>query len=96
MAPSSKAKTHILQNIDLPSILEPAESPSHIAGTKGTEPNIVSEVCQEPHCKTCASWTIPGNVVNCKEYYLYSCTMSVYAIICVVLCYVCIPSLGGG
>ncbi|KAK9908291.1 hypothetical protein WJX75_005628 [Coccomyxa subellipsoidea] len=34
MAPSSKAKTHILQNIDLPSILEPAESPSHIAGTK--------------------------------------------------------------
>ncbi|BDA44759.1 probable pyruvate kinase 2, cytosolic [Coccomyxa sp. Obi] len=34
MAPISKAKTHILQNIDLPSILEPADTPSHIAGTK--------------------------------------------------------------
>ncbi|EIE21536.1 Phosphoenolpyruvate/pyruvate domain-containing protein [Coccomyxa subellipsoidea C-169] len=34
MAPSSKAKTHVLKNLDLPSILEPAETPSHIAGTK--------------------------------------------------------------
>jgi hypothetical protein len=36
MANERTAKTHFLHNIDLKSILEPAEPAPHIAGTKGS------------------------------------------------------------
>lgn len=52
-----KTKTHILENISLPSILKPARPGHHVAGTKGVL-LALRVICMSPLVSSSEAWLL--------------------------------------